>query len=308
MTWTSGSAFGDVVQELRDVVDVVEDAGDEDHRQEHDVRVGRRRLEVRDHVRERDAERGEADDAERRVKTTRSSQFCGQPRPKTKRLGEHDDRDLDAGVRGGVAEHAREVGAGRQRRAVHPLEHARSRRNVIWLASALNVVAITRQPGDARDDDLQVLLARRSRRTGPGTAAAATKLKNAARRVAPEHPALEAVLAPGEGRRRSCAGLLRGLRGRDLGGQLEVDVLEARARDRQVAQRLAAGERAARQLVQQRASGRSPRACAARRARRASSRGSATRRAERRRRALGERSRPSLTIATRSHSACASSR
>src|SRR3954454_13906563 len=40
--------------------------------------------------------------------------------------------------------------------------------------------------------------------------------------------------------------------GRLLGGQLEVDVLEARAGHREVAQRLVAGQRRARQLVQQR--------------------------------------------------------
>src|SRR3712207_2908728 len=37
-----------------------------------------------------------------------------------------------------------------------------------------------------------------------------------------------------------------------LGGQLEVDVLERRARDRQLAQRLATGQRGARELVQER--------------------------------------------------------
>ena len=51
--------LGDVAQELRCGVDVVEDAGDEDDGQEDDVRVGRGRVEVRDHVREGDAQRGQ---------------------------------------------------------------------------------------------------------------------------------------------------------------------------------------------------------------------------------------------------------
>ena len=77
------------------------------------------------------------------------------------------------------------------------------------------------------------------------------------RRVAPEHPALEPVLAPGEGRglshRRSPPRPRRpSRRPRDrLGRQLEVDVLERRAGDGEVAQPVAARERRARELVQQ---------------------------------------------------------
>ena len=59
------------------------------------------------------------------------------------------------------------------------------------------------------------------------------------------------------------------------GGQLEVDVLEARRRDAQVVQPLAARERRAGELVQQRASGPRSRARAASRRRRARRRGSA---------------------------------
>src|SRR4051794_11386337 len=52
---------------------------------------------------------------------------------------------------------------------------------------------------------------------------------------------------------RGLLGLGLGLRlGLGLGGQLEVDVLERRARHREVPQRLAAGERRTRQLVEQR--------------------------------------------------------
>ena len=59
MMWREGEDLGDVAQELGGGVDVVEHAGDEDDRQEDDVRVGRGRIEVRDHVGEGDAQRRE---------------------------------------------------------------------------------------------------------------------------------------------------------------------------------------------------------------------------------------------------------
>ena len=81
--------------------------------------------------------------------------------------------------------------------------------------------------GDARDDDVEVVawlekIAPNRNRKSSGS----TKLKNAARRVAPEHPALEAVLAPGE-RARPQPSVRPPRCG--LGGQLEVDVLERSA-------------------------------------------------------------------------------
>ena len=62
----SGQRLGDRLQRLGQVVGRVEDARDEDQRQEDRVRVRGRRLLVRDRVREGDAERREADHAEQR--------------------------------------------------------------------------------------------------------------------------------------------------------------------------------------------------------------------------------------------------
>ena len=57
--------LGDVAQHRRRVLLVVEDAGDHHHREEDGVHVRGRGLRVGDRVRERDAQRGEADDAHR---------------------------------------------------------------------------------------------------------------------------------------------------------------------------------------------------------------------------------------------------
>ena len=73
---------------------VVEDAGDEDHRQEDGVDVGGRGVEVRDRVRERDAERREADDADaRRTRSARASPAASRGR-RTAWPATIDDRDL----------------------------------------------------------------------------------------------------------------------------------------------------------------------------------------------------------------------
>ena len=81
----SGSAGAMPLRNPGRVGCVVEHAGDEDHGQEHGVDVGRRRVEVRDRVRERDAERGEADHAGgRRTRSARTSP-SGQPVPKNTR-------------------------------------------------------------------------------------------------------------------------------------------------------------------------------------------------------------------------------
>ena len=62
----SGSASAIALSTSGQVVGGVEDAGDEDHRQEDRVGVGGRRVLVGDRVREGDAQRGEADHPERR--------------------------------------------------------------------------------------------------------------------------------------------------------------------------------------------------------------------------------------------------
>ena len=96
-------------------------------------------------------------------------------------------------------------------------------------------------------------------------------------RVAPEHPALEPVLAPGEpaprrARRAAASSRERALdralghAGR-LGGQLEVDVLEARPRHAQLLEPLAARQRVARSARAAASSGRRSRAPRSRRRR-----------------------------------------
>src|SRR4051795_9406796 len=131
-----------------------------------------------------------------------------------------------------------------------------SRRNVMFIASALNVVdmmLIPAMPGTitSRFSWLPPKIAPNSARNRSGR----KKLKNAADglrqniRRSRRYWCQARTAESGTGRR------LLGLRlrlGLGLGGQLEVDVLERRARHREVAQRLAAGERRARQLVEQR--------------------------------------------------------
>ena len=63
--WVSGQRLRDVADDLRRLGGVVEDARDQDLRQEDGVDVRGRRLGVRDRVRERHAEQREADDARR---------------------------------------------------------------------------------------------------------------------------------------------------------------------------------------------------------------------------------------------------
>ena len=122
MRCVSGSDLGDVAQRARRVLGVVEDAGDEDHRQEDGVDVGGRRVEVGDHVRERDAERREAHDAEHEEDDQRRpSPAARRPR---RRAGRRPARSRPArtvlvtrvaGDRGEVRRRA-------QRRAAHALE------------------------------------------------------------------------------------------------------------------------------------------------------------------------------------------
>src|SRR4051795_2140878 len=124
-----------------------------------------------------------------------------------------------------------------------------SRRNTRLCASALKVVDMTARPAmpgtmTSRFSWLPLKIAPNSARKSSGR----KKLKNAAAGLR-------------QNRRRSrrywrqarpTASATGALRLLGVGGQLEVDVLERRARDREVAQRGAARQGAARELVQQR--------------------------------------------------------
>src|SRR3954453_22256667 len=133
-----------------------------------------------------------------------------------------------------------------------------SRRNVMFMASALNVVDITLMPAipgtmTSRLSWLPPKIAPNSARKSRGR----KKLKNAAeglrqniRRSRRYWCQARAVSLTGC--RLLCLGLRLGALGHGLGGELEVDVLECRARDREVLEPFAAGERGARELVQER--------------------------------------------------------
>src|SRR3954454_3561075 len=131
-----------------------------------------------------------------------------------------------------------------------------SRRNVMFIASALNVVDITLMP--AMPGTITSRLSWSPPKIAPNSArnrSGRKKLKNAADglrqniRRSRRYWGPASTAARGTGRRLVGLGLGLGLGLSDL---LEVDVVERRARHRQVAQRLAAGERRARELVQQR--------------------------------------------------------
>src|SRR3954452_6584 len=120
-----------------------------------------------------------------------------------------------------------------------------SRRNVMFMANALNVVAMMLMPAipgtiTSRFSWSPLKIAPKSVKNSSGR----TKLKNAA-------------VGLRQNIRRSRrywrqARTAASATGRLLRGELQVDVLERRPRDRQVAQRLVAGQRGRSQLVQQR--------------------------------------------------------
>src|SRR3954452_4831068 len=127
-----------------------------------------------------------------------------------------------------------------------------SRRNVMFMASALKVVDITLMPAmpgtiTSRLSWLPPKIAPNSARNSSGR----KKLKNAADGLRQNIRRSRRYWCQARTAGSGTGGRLLGL-GLGLGGQLEVDVLERRARHRQVAQRLAARERRARELVQQR--------------------------------------------------------
>src|SRR3954453_7762339 len=126
----------------------------------------------------------------------------------------------------------------------------------MFMASALNVVDITLMPAmpgtmTSRLSWLPPKIAPNRARNSSGR----KKLKNAADglrqniRRSSRYWCQARTAASVTGGRSLGLGAGRVLR--RLGRQLEVDVLEGRPRDRQVAQAVAAGERGARQLVQQ---------------------------------------------------------
>src|SRR4051794_41303817 len=127
-----------------------------------------------------------------------------------------------------------------------------SRRNVMFIASALNVVDMTAMPAipgtiTFRLSWLPPKIAPNSARKSSGR----KKLKNAADGLRQNIRRSMRYWCQARTAESATGGRLLGLGGR-LGRQLEVDVLERRARHGQVAQPLAAGERRARELVQQR--------------------------------------------------------
>ena len=222
------------------MLDVEEDARDQDHRHEHGVDHRRRRLEVRDRVREGDAERGEAATPATREDDRAASASGGQPRPKKTRPARPRSRS-GRRVCDRVEGEAAEVDAARQRRPAHPLEDP-------LLAQERQVVGERGErrrhhahAGDPRDDDVElVVVAGDDRAEQREEDQRQQEVEERGARIAPEEAALEAVLAPEQ---RQPSG---------IGRQLQVDVLEARSRHRQPLEALAARERGGGQLVQQR--------------------------------------------------------
>src|SRR3954449_114974 len=187
--------------------------------------------------------------------TTSSTQSFGQPMLKNRRPASTTSAIwIDAFVTAFAAIPTRYVTLGRGVPRMR-LRTPCSRRNVMFIASALNVVDITLMPAmpgtiTSRLSWLPPKIAPNSARNNSGR----KKLKNAADglrqniRRSRRYWCHARTAESGTGRR--LLGLRLRLRlGLGLGGQLEVDVLERRARHREVAQRLAAGERRARQLV-----------------------------------------------------------
>src|SRR3954462_9275187 len=133
-----------------------------------------------------------------------------------------------------------------------------SRRNVMFMASALNVVDITLRPAmpgtmTSRLSWLPPKIAPNRARNSSGR----KKLKNAADGLRQNIRRsrrywCQAWAVSLTGCRLLCLGLgLRAL-GHGLGGELEIDVLERRGGNREPCEPIAAGERGARQLVQER--------------------------------------------------------
>src|SRR4051812_14125324 len=124
-----------------------------------------------------------------------------------------------------------------------------SRRNVRFMTNDEKVVAmidIPAMPGirTSRSSWLPLKIAPKSARNSSGS----RKLKNAALGLRQNIRRSRRYWCHASANASDIGQLLRG--GHRLGGELEVDVLQRRARHRQVAQRLAARQRRGGQLVQ----------------------------------------------------------
>ena len=179
--------------------------------------VGRRGVEVRDHVRRRrrPGRRGRR----RRRPRTRPARASprGQPTPKNRRPGDHDEADLDERVGHRVGRDAGQVGAARQRRPAHALEHALLAQEGDVHGQRAERRRHDAHAGDARHDHVEVVLvALEDRAEQREEQQRQDEVEERRRRVAPEHPALQAVLVPGEDGRVSHARprALRSARGR----------------------------------------------------------------------------------------------
>ena len=189
---------GDVAQEGRNVVDVKKDAGNEDHRQEDEVGVGRGRLKVRNYVREGDAHRGKAGDAEHGEDGQLSPIF--RPAEAEEELaGDDDDQDLNHGVGRRAADDSGKVGGARQRRAAHALEHTLLAQEGHLSCERVEGCCHHAEPGDPRHQNVEVcLVAAEDGAEEEEEDQRQYEAEECGRRVAPEHLALKAVLAPGE--------------------------------------------------------------------------------------------------------------
>ena len=203
-------------------------------------------------MRERDAQQREADHA-RADEHAEREPVAGPGHAEQHVADDEHDRHLQERVGDRVGRQAGEVGAGRQRRAAQALEDAAlaQRREVVGERGERR--RHHAHGGDAGDDHVEVLVA--AGEHGAEDREQAEREHDAEERrarVAPEHPALQPVLAP---RRRPTRAPARGS-GRGASSvrlrQLEVDVLEARPRDAQLLEPLAARERLGGQLGQQR--------------------------------------------------------
>ena len=171
---------------------------DEHDRQEDGVDVSRGRLEVGDRVSEGDAERRQADDAGEH-EHDQGQPFARPADSEDDPAGEDHDRDLQRAVGDGVRGDAAEVGQRRQRRAADPLQHAA-------FAQEHDVVGERRERrrhhahrGDRRQQLVEVALAAaEDRPAGCQEQQRQHEVEERRARVAPEHLALQAVLAPAE--------------------------------------------------------------------------------------------------------------
>jgi hypothetical protein len=198
-----GQRLGGAAQERRHVLGVVEDPGDEDHGQEDEVHVRGRRVHVGDDVRVGDAERREAQHAER-DEDDQLGHVLEVVDAKGELAGDEHDSHLQQCVRHRVRPDRSEPGTRGQRRASEPLQDA-------LLAQVRQVVGQRDEgrrqdphPGDAGQDHVEHLaIARGHGAEDRQQDQRQQEVEEGRAGVAPEQPALEPVLPPGEGERLS---------------------------------------------------------------------------------------------------------